>query len=88
MAKLVTMLRLETDLIDDAINSLMRIREALPRRHGDAFRALERRLEALPARELEAGLRSLPDSEAISFIATPPQEWLDILAEAKRLGVI
>lgn len=80
-------IRLETDLIADAAEDLRRVHAALTKRHGDAFRALERRIDGLG----EAGglpcLHPLPD-DTVTLLATPPQEWLDILAEAKRLGVI
>lgn len=88
MARPVTKIRIETDLIADAAGALLRVRTALGKRHGEQFRELKRRIESLGTGEPQPGLTSLPDSEAISFVATPPQEWIDVLAQAKRLGVI
>lgn len=78
-------IRLETDAIADAADLISKIRDALRRRHGDQFRALERRIEALP----DAGdAPQVQGLDRLTLIATPPQAWTDIIAEAVRLGVI
>lgn len=78
-------LSVETDLIADAARDLLAANEAVRHHHGEAFRALENRLQAL------ADSSEKPDLHLIEggvFIVTPPQEWLDILNEARRLGLI
>jgi hypothetical protein len=81
-------IRLETDLIADAADDLRRVRAALAKRHGAPFRALERRIEALGEAGGLPDLHPLSDDSTVTLLATPPKEWLDILAEARRLGVI
>lgn len=78
-------LSLETDLVADAARDLLAVHAAIGKRHGDQFRALDRRLMALP---IDAGKPGLHALEPGLLVATPPQEWLDILAEARRLGLI
>lgn len=87
MAKLVSMtLKLETDLISDAVDEIARAHKALAQRHGAEFRLLDQRIE----RAVEAGeygdisLHLLPDG---FVIAEPPALIKELLAEIKRLGV-
>lgn len=44
MATLVLSITLETEAVGDAVRELEAIVSALPRRHGEAFRALDRRI--------------------------------------------
>lgn len=77
-------IRIETDLIVDAASALERLSAALQKRHGQRFRVLEQRLHALPDLQPKPNVHPL---DGTTFLATPPQEWIDILAEAERLGV-
>ncbi len=86
MAVIVEVLRLEDDLVVDACNELKAITSALPKRHGDRFRVLERRLQALSQNIGEPSLERLIDS--LIFVVVPPPEWMAIIREARELGVI
>lgn len=89
MARLSFTLTAELDLQRDAINDLMRVREALPRRHGDRFRALERRIEALEDREWSAAdVGRCHDLGEGILLFEPPPIVVELVAEARRLGVI
>lgn len=72
----------------DAMRTLQRVHEALAKRHGDAFRALDRRIDAL----LEDGALLL-HPEVIDlgdghWSMRASDEAISILVEARRLGVI
>lgn len=82
---LLVTLRLETDAIADAAELIRKIRDALQQRHGDDFRALGRKIEALPD-SADPSIVQVLDHQTL--ITTPPQAWADIIAEAVRLGVI
>lgn len=86
MTQIADVIRLETDLLHDSIWTLSRIHEALHSRHGERFRNLERRIEGLadaPAPDIE-----VERLEPFCFIAIPPPEWAEAIADAKALGVI
>lgn len=94
---LLVTIRVETDAIADAADLIRKIRDTLRHRHGDEFRALARKIEALADEDAEPNIQEIPsDSEergryvisSMAFIATPPQAWTDIIAEALQLGVI
>lgn len=85
MAQTLISLTFEQEPFLDAGHELSRAMDAVRPRHGDAFRALERRIEAafdpIPApqfRTLESG----------RFVLMPPQIWIDLLADCRRMGVI
>jgi len=86
VAEIFLHLEIETDLLDDAIAELVRIHQALAYRHGDAFRALDRRIEEIA----EGGLPEAPMLESLGggrFVAIPPAALLALIAEAVILGV-
>ena len=79
-------LRLETDLIQDAVDDLSRIHEALAYKHGERYRDYERRLEALMKTEV-----STAEFKPIGpgwLVAIPPVEFTKMIAEAQNLGII
>lgn len=76
---------LESELVTDAIRDLSMAYDAVIHRHGEAFRHLERRIEELVEAPSGVELSAIADGR---FVITPPAEWMAILAEAKRLGVI
>lgn len=76
---------IETDPIMDAARDLAAARNAVTKRHGDQFREFERRLDALMESGLEPRLQGLEDG---TLIVTAPQAWTDLLAEARKLGLI
>jgi hypothetical protein len=79
----------ETDLIDDAMASLLLLHRRLAARHGEVFRELDRRVAVF----IDAEEPIRPTGEARWIDATHgvllvPRELLVLLAEGKRLGVI
>ena len=79
----------ETDAVVDTANELIAVRRALATRHGDAFRALDKRLEALPLAMLPTPIHPLhADDGSCRLIIQPPQEWTAILVEARRIGAL
>lgn len=87
MAKTVLTLMVETDLIQDAANDIEVIFRRLAKRHGAAFRELERRIEALSETDRwgEMATHQLLDG---TVIFEPPSAFKEIIADARRLGVI
>lgn len=86
MTQVVTSLTIETDLIGDAIDRMVDIHAALARRHGDAFRTLERRIETV----VETGVLGDFRIHAIGdghMVAGVPQVLAGIIQEAAALGV-
>lgn len=80
----------ELDGAYDAIGLLVEARDALQSRHGDRFRDLQRRIEALAD---VAGLFETvdlpPDPDEIArFVLKPGPRILGLIAEARDLGVI
>lgn len=86
MAALVLKLTAETDLIYDALDSLSRIHHALVHRHGAAFRALEKDIEALGEQSLDLGHPH--DLGEGVFVFEPPRQFVDLIDRARALGVI
>lgn len=82
-------IRVESDDFIDAISELVRISKALPSRHGQRFRALERRLEALIDNMPDPKVQPLetPDGATIIMVTSPGEEITAVIAEARRLGV-
>ncbi|HTK34552.1 MAG TPA: hypothetical protein VL358_04590 [Caulobacteraceae bacterium] len=78
--------RIELDAISDAVTELERLARALPTRHGEAFRALDRRVA-----DLIDGKCGQPDvhdlGEGVLAVAAP-RELSEILAAGRQLGVI
>lgn len=82
-------LRIETEPVTEAIAELERILGALPGHHGDAYRALERAIEALAdPPQPQPVLRTLTGEDGVAMLVmTPPPEFTALIREAKRLGV-
>jgi hypothetical protein len=87
MARTHVVITIESEPIADIAASLALIHERLTHRHGDRFRALERRVERVCAGELTEPflVRQL---EPDRLVLTPSGELLDIVADARKLGVI
>lgn len=88
MAALVSFaLIAEFELLHDAVDTLQRIHELLAKRHGEAFRALERRIEALADAPSwgDVGHADLEPGRVVLF-ASPM--LTQIIADARDLGVI
>lgn len=79
-------LRVETDLILDAIDQMARIHEALIHRHGHRFRELERRIETL-LDDRGLGEFAMIDIGEGHMVMTVPSCIANILMDAKSLGV-
>jgi hypothetical protein len=85
----MTLITIETEALQDTANELIILRRILASRHGEPFRALDRRLEALPALTLPTPIHPLhSDDGSCQFMVQPPQEWTDILIQARALGVL
>lgn len=78
----------ETWPVYDAINTVMVIHERLAKRHGDAFRSLDRRIDAFMNKGFNENQIGHVDLEPLLFVLTPPRELTEIVAEGRRLGVI
>jgi len=88
MARTQLSFSVETDGMLDAIADLERVSEALPRRHGAAFRDLDRRLCAIFEGDIAI---TPPDVRYLGdgiFVAVLPIELSALLATARRIGVI
>lgn len=79
-------LRIEMDLLDDAMRIMSRIMDRLEDKVDCASVSLEIRME----RALDQDLGQLEyvrlDNER--SVAIPPQIWMDLIAEARTLGVV
>ncbi len=84
MAQITMVLIAETELAHDAIADVSRIHHALASRHGDRFRKLERRIDALTDDIGDCDLISIGDGR---MVMTVPSRIAAVLAEAKALGV-
>lgn len=76
----------EMELLDDAVNELIRIQSALAGRHGPAFRDLERQIEALAVADCY-GQEHYEWIEPMRAICLPPDDLKALLIRAKALGV-
>lgn len=79
-------LTIEAEPVYDAVDLLGRAHQALARRHGERFRALEREIEALADAEL--GLGDPHDLGDGHFIFAAPARLTALIAKARALGVI
>ena len=88
MARLLT-LRCETDALLDDVRRLVGVHAALARRHGPAFRALDRDIEQILEGDVTAnvGWAELDDADGLLLIAIPSPEISALLARAVALGV-
>lgn len=77
----------ETDLIADIAATLALIHQRLAGRHGETFRALERRLDAVARGELDSGF-PVHQLEPGRLILAPSAQLLALVADARALGVI
>lgn len=82
------LIKLEADLISDAARDLARAYDLVRHRHGERFRALEKRLADLEQLDPQPIIHTLTCGDSIVLIAAPPVEWTALLAEAKQLEVI
>ena len=78
-------LKIENDLLLDAGRDLMRLHALLASRHGEQYRALQRRIDALPDTPFTPELTSLDDETLIFKV---PGVWATILSDARKLGLI
>lgn len=88
MARVVMSLSVETDATSDVAGDLAFIFGALATRHGDEFRALQRRIETLLEEGLPEGCVSLRRLDDATLIAVPDGELKAIIIEARRLSII
>jgi len=88
MAQLVRTLTVEMDLVGDAIDDVERIFRALARKHGPAFRALEREVERLMNGDAELSPPPFHHIGGGCYVAEPYPELAAIVREARALGVI
>lgn len=91
MARVCTTIAAEMDALHDAVRLLCDVHAALARRHGDRFRALERRIESLmdnfPLSDADLHFLDSEEGGAMLFTFTVPTALRDLLDEARRLGV-
>ena len=71
----------------DLLEDVMHVHRALARRHGPQFRALERRIEALPKASTDAGFIESHYLGDGRFMVTLGPVVTEILRDARRLGV-
>ena len=86
MAQVTMTLTAETDLTLDAIDDMVRIHQALARRHGDRFRQLEHRIETL-LDDHGLGEFEMIDIGEGNLVMTVPTRIANILTDARALGV-
>lgn len=79
---------IENDPVHDLLRDWERISRALASRRGDAFRRLDRRMTSIQEGEVAVSSPQVHDLGEATLIVTPPQEMIDVVAEARRLGVI
>lgn len=88
MASVVMTLTLEPELIEDSVRDLEVIFRNLASRHGDCFRALERRIESLMEDDTDLGV---PETHWLGgglVLMEPFPAVKAIIADARELGVI
>jgi len=87
MAALEITITVESDPVLDALAELSRIHAALCARHGAAFRALDRSIDAI----LEGGGEALVGGVKVLgpglYVFTPAAAVIDVLRRARELGV-
>lgn len=88
MANLTVTLRVEPELLQDAFEDVIRIFEALARRHGPDYRALERRIEDIIEERVQISIPQPHDLGGAHYILLPPPEIAAIIRDARVLGVI
>jgi hypothetical protein len=88
MTSLELLVSVEMELIQDAVDDLALIHERLARRHGEAFRQLERRIEAVGVDGANLGTFDMLPLEGMRLVATVPSVVAGLIADARRLGVI
>lgn len=81
----VVSLRVELELLQDIGGQMVRIATALRSRRGPKFAALEKRIETATATGQSPVMHELIGDV---LIAAPPDEWTEILKEARRLSLI
>lgn len=84
----VVIVSIESDPVTDLMEDWERIGHALASRHGPAFRALDRRMCAIEEGEVAVSAPEVHDLGEATLIVTPPREMVEVVAEARRLGVI
>lgn len=92
MAHAVPTLTLETDAVSDAMRELEAVAAALARRHGEAFRALDRRIGQMIGDD-DGGVDwstcvALHTLEPCREVMVPAGELMSVLNEARRLKVL
>ena len=88
MAQTEFYIRAELDLIRDAIDTLVLIHERLAYRHGETFRALDRRIEGLAETNLRPATIHQMTGGGLTLIPEVPEAVRSIIADARALGVI
>lgn len=76
----------DTSALQDAVDELLEAHEALAALHGEPYRALEARIDALVRKDLPG-----PEVHRLvggPLMLSPPEEVQAILAEARRLGIL
>lgn len=77
---------LDASVIGDAVNTLILIHHRLRKRHGEQFRALDRRLDALVDGDCKI-MRLVPMPGGV-MLAAPSAEVTELFKEARRLELI
>jgi len=88
MAQLTMTFSIERDPVIDLLEDWARVGRALAARHGSAFRALDRRMSDIEEGETLISEPEVHDLGEAMLIVTPPREMVEVVAEARRLGVI
>lgn len=84
-------LTLETDAVTDAVRELKAVSLSLAGRHGEAFRALDRRIDRLVGEEGSSDLSAcfaFHVLEPCHEVMVPAGELMEVLIEARRLKVL
>lgn len=88
MAQTRIVCRFETDLVHDAVDTLLRVHQALTHRHGERFRSLERRVEEVFEQDARGSSIGVASLDGGVVLLTPPLAWRALITEARTMGVI
>ncbi|HEY3694064.1 hypothetical protein [Phenylobacterium sp.] len=88
MTQITVTFSLETELMADVLDALQRAAHAIVRRHGAAFRRLDRKISAIVEGVSPIDAPTLQYLGDGRFVLIPPRQLMDIVNEAHSLGVI
>lgn len=87
MARRTLTISMETEAVLDAIEALGGVVERLARRHGDRFRALDRRIEAFLAEPDAPVVHEVAGEDRLLLMLAAPPTLAAILRDARAMGL-